>query len=139
MIGLLIITHEAIGEAYRSLAQHFFLGETPKNIRILGVAPHEDHDHIIERACAMVAELGCNGGVLIMTDIFGATPCNAARQLVESGKTAMLTGLNAPMMIKAANHAQEAGDLAAFTQAVKQAAINGIIDITAPPEGDSVC
>ena len=44
MIGLLIITHEAIGEAYRSLAQHFFLGETPKNIRILGVAPHEDHD-----------------------------------------------------------------------------------------------
>lgn len=139
MIGLLIITHEAIGEAYRSLAQHFFLGETPKNIRILGVAPHEDHDHIIERACAMVDELDCNGGVLIMTDIFGATPCNAARQLVESGKTAMLTGLNAPMMIKAANHAQEAGDLAAFTQAVKQAAINGIIDITAPPEGDSVC
>lgn len=139
MIGLLIITHEAVGEAYRSLAQHFFLGETPGNIRILGVAPHETHDHIIERACRMTAELDGDAGVLIMTDIFGATPCNAARQLVESGKTAMLTGLNAPMMIKAANHAPCARDLAEFTRTVKEAAVNGIIDITAPPEGDPVC
>lgn len=135
MIGLLIITHEAIGEAYRSLAQHFFLGDTPQNIRILGVDTHEGHDSIIARARAMAAELDCDAGVLIMTDIFGATPCNAARQLVESGKTAMLTGLNAPMMVKAANHAPAAADLAAFTALVKEAAVNGIIDITSPPEG----
>ena len=37
MIGLLIITHESIGEAYRSLAQHFFPHGTPENIHILGV------------------------------------------------------------------------------------------------------
>lgn len=135
MIGLLIITHEAIGEAYRSLAQHFFLGEPPQNIRILGVDTHEDHDSIISRARQMTADLNCDAGVLIMTDIFGATPCNAARQLVESGKTAMLTGLNAPMMVKAANYAPAADNLAAFTQLVKEAAVNGIIDITSPPEG----
>ncbi|OSI15013.1 PTS mannose transporter subunit IIA [Neisseria dentiae] len=135
MIGLLIITHEAIGEAYRSLAQHFFLGDAPQNIRILGVDTHEDHDSIISRARQMTADLNCDAGVLIMTDIFGATPCNAARQLVESGKTAMLTGLNAPMMVKAANYAPAADNLAAFTQLVKEAAVNGIIDITSPPEG----
>lgn len=139
MIGLLIITHEAIGEAYRSLAQHFFFGDTPQNIRILGVATHEDHSHIITRARQMTAELNCDAGVLIMTDIFGATPCNAAGRLVESGKTAMLTGLNAPMMIKAANYAQNAADLAAFTRLVKEAAVNGIIDITSPPEGCPSC
>ncbi len=138
MIGLLIITHEAIGEAYRSLAQHFFLGEPPQNIRILGVDTHEDHDSIISRARQMTADLNCDAGVLIMTDIFGATPCNAARQLVESGKTAMLTGLNAPMMVKAANYAPAADNLAAFTQLVKEAAVNGIIDITSPPEGRPV-
>ncbi|WP_373813317.1 PTS sugar transporter subunit IIA [Neisseria dentiae] len=138
MIGLLIITHEAIGEAYRSLAQHFFFGDTPQNIRILGVDTHEDHDSIISRARQMTADLDCDAGVLIMTDIFGATPCNAARQLVESGKTAMLTGLNAPMMVKAANYAPAADNLAAFTQLVKEAAVNGIIDITSPPEGCSI-
>ncbi|MBF0804028.1 MULTISPECIES: PTS sugar transporter subunit IIA [Neisseria] len=135
MIGLLIITHEAIGEAYRSLAQHFFFGDTPQNIRILGVGSHEDHDSIISRAAAMAAELDYGSGVLILTDIFGATPCNAARRLVESGKTAMLTGLNAPMMVKAANYAPAAGNLADFTRMVKEAAINGIIDITSRPEG----
>ena len=139
MIGLLIITHEAIGEAYRSLAQHFFLGEPPQNIRILGVSPQEDHEHIIARARSLFAELDSGSGILIMTDIFGATPCNAARRLVEQGKTAMLTGLNAPMMIKAANHAPAAADLPAFTRVVKEAAVNGIIDITEPPEGCATC
>ncbi|MDO4907787.1 PTS sugar transporter subunit IIA [Neisseria sp.] len=138
MIGLLIITHEAIGEAYRSLAQHFFLGDTPQNIRILGVDTHEDHNSVISRARKMTAELNSDAGVLIMTDIFGATPCNAARQLVEGGKTAMLTGLNAPMMVKAANYSPEADNLAAFTRLVKEAAVNGIIDITSPPEGCAV-
>ncbi|KPN73917.1 MULTISPECIES: PTS sugar transporter subunit IIA [Neisseria] len=139
MIGLLIITHEAIGEAYQSLARHFFFGQTPENIRILGVHTDEDHESIINRAQQMVADLHCVEGVLIMTDIFGATPCNAARQLVESGKTAMLTGLNAPMMIKAANYSPTATDLAAFARSVKEAAISGIIDITEPPEGLPVC
>lgn len=37
MIGLLIITHETIGEAYRKLAHHFFPGGLPENVRILGV------------------------------------------------------------------------------------------------------
>lgn len=130
MIGLLIITHEAIGEAYQSLARHFFFDQTPENIRILGVHTDEDHESIINRANRMVEDLHCADGVLIMTDIFGATPCNAARKLVRSGQTAMLTGLNAPMMIKAANYSPTATDLAAFTQCVKEAAINGILDIT---------
>ncbi|QEY25607.1 PTS sugar transporter subunit IIA [Neisseria zalophi] len=139
MIGLLIITHDTIGEAYRGLAHHFFLGNTPENIRILGVETDESHEHIIERARKLVTELDSDAGVLIMTDIFGATPCNAARSLVEEGKTAMLTGLNAPMMIKAINYSGNAHDLAAFTQTVKEAAINGIINVPAPSLGGNPC
>jgi PTS system ascorbate-specific IIA component len=45
----------------------------------------------------------------------------------------MLTGLNAPMMVKAIQDAASATDLKVFTQAVKTAAINGILDITTPP------
>ena len=137
MIGILIITHEALGDAYRSLAQHFFPGEPPANIKILGVTQEQQHEEIIAHTQTLISSLDklehCNG-VLVITDIFGATPCNAARKLVLEGKVAMLTGLNAPMMIKALQSSPHADDLVKFTQSVKTAAINGILDITSPPD-----
>ncbi|MDO5639100.1 MAG: PTS mannose transporter subunit IIA [Neisseria sp.] len=135
MIGILIITHETVGEAYRGLAQHFFPGEPPKNIRILGVEHTEDHDDVIARAQTVIDEIDSGNGVLVLTDIFGATPCNAARKLVIEGKVAIITGINAPMMIKATQYCTQQTDLVAFTETVKTAAINGIFAITTPPEG----
>lgn len=135
MIGLLIITHESIGEAYRGLTSHFFPQGKPENISILGVQPNENQDDIINRAISMIQEFSENHGVLIMTDIFGATPCNAARRLVRANKSAILTGLNAPMMIKAIQYSLEAKDLHQFTEIVREAAIKGIFAITAEPEG----
>ena len=138
MIGLLIVTHETIGEAYRKLAHHFFSSRMPENVRILGVQPTEDQDDIINNAIAALQEFPDNDGVLIMTDIFGATPCNAARRLVRENKSAILTGLNAPMMIKAIQHSPEAEDLAAFTESVREAAVRGIFAIMSAPD-DLVC
>lgn len=69
---------------------------------------------------------------------FGATPCNAARRLVRENKSAILTGLNAPMMIKAVQYSPAAEDLAAFTECVREAAVKGIFAITSAPE-DLVC
>ncbi len=139
MIGVIIITHESIGDAYRSLAQHFF-PELPPGIRLLGVQRTENHDDIIAKALSMITETDSGHGVLVLTDIFGATPCNAARKLLAPGKVAMLTGLNAPMMIKAVQYASRSDDLLAFTETVKQAAIDGILAITnLSEEGCSSC
>ena len=135
MIGLLIITHETIGEAYQGLTHHFFPNGFPENVRILGVQPNEDQNDIINNAIAALQEFPDNRGVLIMTDIFGATPCNAARKLIVPHKVAMLTGLNAPMLIKAVQYSGTADDLSAFTENVRQAAVKGILALTEPPEG----
>ncbi|MCP1660556.1 PTS sugar transporter subunit IIA [Neisseria perflava] len=135
MIGLLIITHESVGEAYRGLTNHFFPSGIPDNVRILGVQPDENQDDIINRAIADIQEFPDNHGVLIMTDIFGATPCNAARRLVRADKSAILTGLNAPMMIKAVAYADKSDNLHQFTELVREAAIKGIFAITEEPEG----
>lgn len=138
MIGLLIITHETIGEAYQGLTHHFFPNGFPENVRILGVQPNEDQNDIINNAIAALQEFPDNRGVLIMTDIFGATPCNAARRLVRENKSAILTGLNAPMMIKAIQYSSQAENLSDFTETVEEAAIRGIFAITSAPE-DLVC
>ncbi len=134
MIGLIIVTHETVGEAYRGLAEHFFSDIGLEKTALLGVQPNEDHADIIVRVEEHIRALDCPDGVLVLSDIFGATPCNAVRKLVVPGKVAMLTGLNAPMMIKAVQYHTQAGDLAQFTQKVKQAAIDGIFEITQPSE-----
>ncbi len=133
MIGIIIVTHESLGDAYRSLAEHFF-PEPPESVMLVGVERTEDHDDIIRHILTMIKDADHGHGVLVLTDIFGATPCNAARKMVVPGKVAMLTGLNAPMLIKAVQYAPAATDLAVFTENVRQAAINGIIAITTPPE-----
>lgn len=134
MIGVIIITHQSLDDAYHTLAKHFF-PDMPDNIRLLGVKNTEDHDDVLQQTNRLMAEINADQGILVLTDIFGATPCNAACKLVVPGQIAMLTGLNVPMMIKAIQYSTSGITLSDFTAKVKQAAINGIIDITAPPEG----
>ncbi len=134
MIGIIIVTHESIGKAYARLANHFF-PEIPAHIRLLGVERMEDHDDVICRIRTEIDGLDAPDGILVLTDIFGATPCNAARKLIVPHKVAMLTGLNAPMLIKAVQYSGTADDLSAFTENVHQAAVKGILALTEPPEG----
>ena len=133
MIGIVIVTHQALGRAYTELAGHFF-PEIPAHIRLLGVEPDEDHEDVIARLQRELADTAAPHGTLVLADIFGATPCNAARRLVVPHKVAILTGLNAPMLVKAVQYSAAAEDLAAFTEAVREAAVSGIIALTAAPE-----
>ena len=128
MIGLLIITHETLGEAYTQLAGHFF-GEVPPNVRILGVRGDDSPQTLVEGAEVLLAQLDCSGGTLMLTDIFGATPCNTAQKLIHDHNTLMVAGLNAPMMVKAIQYAAKSNNVHELAEAVKQAAINGIMII----------
>lgn len=130
MIGLLIITHETLGIAYTRLANHFFPHFDFSHVQILNVEPSENHEQIINRAQAMLPQLNRGHGVLILTDIFGATPCNAALKLITPTQYAMITGLNAPMLIKAVNYSVKSQDLHTFTELVKEAGVQGIMSFT---------
>ena len=128
MIGLLIVTHETLGHAFSSLVSHFF-GPCPDNVRLLNVAKDDTPDIILERASALIHEVNQGQGVLILTDIFGATPCNISRKLIQSDDVMMLTGLNAPMMVKAIQYASKSNNVHELATTVQQAAINGIMNI----------
>ncbi|WII93564.1 PTS mannose transporter subunit IIA [Kingella negevensis] len=130
MISLLIITHETLGAAYVQLANHFFSGQDLSHISILNVSHADDHESIIHRAQELLPEIDHGNGVLILTDIFGATPCNAAMKMIVPQKSAIISGLNAPMLIKALSYSRQETDLAKFTETVKQAGLNGIMAFT---------
>ena len=133
MIGLLIVTHETLGHAFSALVSHFF-GPCPDNVRMLNVAKDDTPETILNKASQLIHEVNQGLGVLILTDIFGATPCNIARKLILSPDVMMLTGLNAPMMVKAIQYSALRQDLQSLTQEVKEAALIGIMALTYEPE-----
>lgn len=129
MIGLLIITHERFGFACESLSRHFFnYGDNP--VRHLMVQKNDDPDELILKAQELRDSVDQGHGVLILNDIFGATPFNVAKKLVDE-RTALLTGANAPMIVRAISYAPKSQNLSEFVTCVKEAGIEGIIDLTA--------
>ena len=54
-----------------------------------------------------LAQLPHVSGVLVLADIFGATPSNVAQKLVDGGKSRLITGVNLPMLLRAVSYRHE--------------------------------
>ena len=82
MIGILIVAHGAFGEALIHSASHV-LGKRPLYLRQVGITVHDDPDAILPVAQDLIRFLDQGGGVLVLTDIYGATPSNIAAKLLK--------------------------------------------------------
>jgi PTS system mannose-specific IIA component len=128
MIGVLIVTHGHFGEACEEVTRHFF-GEKPLHIRCLCVHTHDDIEVLKRQAKQLRDEIDFGYGVLILNDIFGATPFNISKALIDE-QTVLLTGANVPMVVKAASYGMSGEDIQTLLKETKEAAFEGIIDIT---------
>jgi PTS system ascorbate-specific IIA component len=106
MVGILIISHGAFGEALIHGASHV-LGKRPLHVRQVGVTVHDDPDAILPQAQDLVRQLDSGNGVLVLTDILGATPSNIATRLLKPGKVEGLSGASLPMLIRAITYRDE--------------------------------
>lgn len=102
-VGLLLITQEGIGESLLAAATQT-LGGSPMEARILPVTPNSDRDQLIVLAASLVAELDQGEGVLILTDLYGATPTNIASRIHSDHSLRVVTGINLPMLIRVLNY-----------------------------------
>jgi PTS system ascorbate-specific IIA component len=108
MIGILIVSHGAFGESLIHSASHV-LGKRPLYLRQLGVTVHDDPDAILPVAKDLIRFLDQGQGVLVMTDIYGATPSNVAARMLERGRVEGVAGVNLPMLIKALSYREQVG------------------------------
>lgn len=106
MIGILIVSHGAFGESLIHSASHV-LGKRPLYLRQLGVTVHDDPDAILPVGVDLIRFLDRGDGVLVMTDIYGATPSNIAMRLLRPGRVEGLAGVNLPMLIRALSYRDE--------------------------------
>jgi mannose PTS system EIIA component len=110
MIGILIVSHGAFGEALIHCASHV-LGKRPLRVRQIGVTVHDDPDAILPQAQELVRALDDGSGVLVLTDILGATPANIATRLLAPGKVAGVSGVSLPMLVRALTYREQPLDV----------------------------
>jgi mannose PTS system EIIA component len=106
MIGILIVSHGAFGESLIHSASHV-LGKRPLFLRQLGVTVHDDPDAILPMGEDLIRFLDQGRGVLVLTDIYGATPSNIATKLLVPGRVEGIAGVNLPMLIRALTYRDE--------------------------------
>ena len=106
MIGILIVSHGAFGESLIHSASHV-LGKRPLFLRQVGVTVHDDPEAILPVAEDLIRFLDQGQGVLVLTDIYGATPSNIAAKVLKPGRVEGIAGVNLPMLIRALTYREE--------------------------------
>ena len=110
MTGIVIVAHTPIASAMLSFAEHTF-GVVPERVRAVDIFPHEDTKASFDRVMKAAYGVNTGNGVLILTDVMGATPANVASKLEALGPLSglntpviVLAGLNLPMLMRCISH-----------------------------------
>ena len=131
MNAILIIAHAPLAHALRQCALHVF-PDCGAHVAAIDVQPNLPPEETLSMARIAMDQLvksGGVGGVLVLTDIFGATPSNVAQKLVDGVKSRLITGVNLPMLLRSVSYRNEALDalvsraVVGGTQGVMQVAI----------------
>lgn len=94
-----MVTHNGLGDSFVDCVRHV-LGEAPRNLKVLSVLAGDDPQKKLVEGQAFIKELDTGGGVLILADVFGATPSNIGRQLCHAERVIGVAGLNLPMLLR---------------------------------------
>lgn len=102
-VGVLVITHDEVG---RSLvyAATSMLGMCPLQLEVLPVRRVDDTERLKALARRHIGELDDGDGVLVLTDMYGATPSNIASSLLSAANVRAIAGLNLPMLVRILNY-----------------------------------
>jgi PTS system mannose-specific IIA component len=100
MIGKLILTHG--GVARELLATANVISGRLSGFEALSLDWSDGFDEARAKVAAALARLDQGQGVLILTDMFGGTPCNISMTFYEPGRVEILTGVNLPMVLRMA-------------------------------------
>jgi len=124
MIGILVVTHGATGEHMLATAAQI-VGPAAAQAAAIGVGLNEDPDAALARARAAAALVNDGSGVLVLTDMYGATPGNVAACLLADGQIEGVAGLSLPMLVRALSGRE--GTLAAAVQRALSGGTEGVV------------
>ena len=124
---IFIIAHAPLATALRDCAMHVY-PECAYEVIALDLLPDAQPEETLRLANQALQNVTLDG-LLVLTDIFGATPANVAQKVVGSRRAKLIAGANVPMLFRAVSYRHESLDdlvaraLAGGTQGVMQVAI----------------
>ena len=126
-VGVLLMTHEAVGHALISAARHV-MPQLPLRVAAVEVPPEADPEVMRSLTAHHARELDQGGGVLILADLYGATPCNIGLSLGALGvHLRCVSGLNLPMLLRVLTYRQQG--MAVLVQKALSGGREGVIDM----------
>lgn len=101
----MLITHAHLGRELVNAAE-FILGKV-EQVATVAVDANPEAERLRNKLAAAISQVEQGQGVLILTDMFGGSPNNISLAFLEEGKAEVVTGVNLPMLIKAATSRQD--------------------------------
>ena len=126
MIGIFLVTHATLGESLIQCAFHV-LNKRPPQIAQLGVSAQDDPLDVLPLARSMLGWVDSGDGVLLLTDIYGATPSNIAAKLAVPDKIELVAGVNLPMLLRVLTYRDR--DMQTLVKRAVAGACDGVLHV----------
>jgi PTS system mannose-specific IIA component len=110
MVGILLMTHAPLGQAFIAAVAHVFRGQTER-FEAIDVTADQDLAEVNALASAAVKRLDDGSGVLVITDIKGGTPANCCNALADAGRVEVIAGISLPMLLRAITYRRDTLDV----------------------------
>lgn len=106
-VGILLLTHEALGAALIATVRRI-LDRMPLAVQALAIPTGSDVETALREAAACARRVDSGDGVLVLVDVYGATPSNVAQRLPGLGlDIRRVSGLNLPMLLRVLNYPEQ--------------------------------
>ena len=130
MIGILIVCHGSLASSLAAAVTHV-LGSRPAQFDTLSVGAKDDPSQLLPKARELVQGLDTGEGVIVFSDIFGATPCNLASKLLVAGHIELVAGVNLPMLVRALTYRDR--DLDTMIKKAISGGCDGVLHVEVDP------
>jgi PTS system mannose-specific IIA component len=110
MVGILLMTHAPLGQAFVAAVAHVFRGPT-EHFEAIDVTADQDITEVHDLAEQAIARLDQGEGVLVITDIKGGTPANCCNTLADAGRVEVIAGISLPMLLRAITYRRDSLDV----------------------------
>jgi PTS system mannose-specific IIA component len=134
VIKKLIVSHGQVA-AHLVHAARRINAEPLGDIRVLCLEWDISLDKARRQVGDVLRELGREEGVLILTDVFGATPSNACVPYLEPGVVEMVTGVNLPMVMRLGMLQSQPSTVTELADWIRAKAVKSVVHLRQPPGG----
>jgi mannose PTS system EIIA component len=123
VIGVVVVTHGQLATELVNSAE-MIVGDL-QHFTAVSIGWHDDVTDAREDIAQAIERVRGDGGVLLLTDMFGGTPSNLGMTFLEKDRLEVITGVNLPMLIKLAGKTRSS-DLLAVAQEMREHGRNAI-------------